>query len=682
MSSIRTPQQNGVVERRNQTLVEAARTIKLDISFLHVFGALCYPKNDREDIGKLGAKGDIGFFIRYSANSCAYKIYNQRTKKIMETMNVTFDELSAMAFEQRELDLLFKAMYDGYYSGQPLAALRTDQAAQANPNVEEHNATNDMFDGNTFVNPFATPSTSATASSSSPYAAGLHGDMVPRILAHCHTKDAYYYPSVRRDRRAILDAMAWRHHDSDINDLVPEDGFSMQDMEALTERVIDLRPVPSGLLFQGGLATTWDYPGFHLIFKDTEGNGLLLLPRIVFCNILLVPFRRAKTSPRRQITKEGSKWKILKSLPPGREKQGSRLRKGRERSKVVTMGRVPVESRENHSPPASPRDLANRPVHNYSDDHRDEEADDLNLGSFGEQSGRALTVVNTEVIQPSLACQRANRGPIADRVVTPLRTATQGANVVEGESSRKGALYVPGWSIHSLERAWFSLARGSIAQTDILERFENLQTDFEKLAVSHAEFGDLSGKHVQARLDLTHNTHLYTSLSDRHKALKNEHEGCAGKLEGLENRNRELSLANMDQVLQIKESEAELAQKHSALIYVERINSEHAQERKDWFTAIQAGWGKGIAEERFEEDLLELMGRMEGFDVHADTRMRVEYDKLFERRYPYVEKISHGFRHSVSDLLKVYPDSPPREQVLPHNPSSKKAPATSAPLGS
>ncbi|GJT15122.1 hypothetical protein Tco_0873828 [Tanacetum coccineum] len=56
--------------------------------------------NDREDIGKLGAKGDIGFFIGYSADSCAYRVYNRRTKTIMETMNVTFDELSAMAFEQ------------------------------------------------------------------------------------------------------------------------------------------------------------------------------------------------------------------------------------------------------------------------------------------------------------------------------------------------------------------------------------------------------------------------------------------------------------------------------------------------------------------------------------------------------------------------------------------------------
>nr|GEX59295.1 hypothetical protein [Tanacetum cinerariifolium] len=74
---------------------------KPDISFLYVFGALCYPKNDREDIGKLGSKGDIRFFIGYSADSCAYRIYNRRTKKLMETMNVSFDKLSAIAFEQR-----------------------------------------------------------------------------------------------------------------------------------------------------------------------------------------------------------------------------------------------------------------------------------------------------------------------------------------------------------------------------------------------------------------------------------------------------------------------------------------------------------------------------------------------------------------------------------------------------
>ncbi|GKG06072.1 hypothetical protein Tco_0326158, partial [Tanacetum coccineum] len=71
----------------------------MNISFLHVFGVLCYPKNDHEDTGKIGAKGDIGFFISYFNNSCAYKVYNRRTKKVMEMMNVTVDVLSAMEFE-------------------------------------------------------------------------------------------------------------------------------------------------------------------------------------------------------------------------------------------------------------------------------------------------------------------------------------------------------------------------------------------------------------------------------------------------------------------------------------------------------------------------------------------------------------------------------------------------------
>nr|GEX73275.1 hypothetical protein [Tanacetum cinerariifolium] len=124
-------------------------------------------------------------------------INGKRTKKIMETMNVLFDELSTMTFEQRnskpglqsmtsgqissgldlsyapsivitqqptegELDLLFEAMYDDYIGGQPSATARTVPPAQ-----EPQLNSNAMVDGNTFVNPFANSSTSAAASSSS-----------------------------------------------------------------------------------------------------------------------------------------------------------------------------------------------------------------------------------------------------------------------------------------------------------------------------------------------------------------------------------------------------------------------------------------------------------------------------------------------------------------------------------
>nr|GEX88832.1 hypothetical protein [Tanacetum cinerariifolium] len=137
-------QNYSIIHRRfNKTPYELINDRKPDISFLHVFGALCYSKNDREDIRKLGAKGDIGFFIGYSADSY----------------------------------LLFEAIYDNYIGGQPSATARSVLAAQAQQQQgnQAHlqsetvtdNVSNAMFDGNSFVNPFVNPSTSATDSSSS-----------------------------------------------------------------------------------------------------------------------------------------------------------------------------------------------------------------------------------------------------------------------------------------------------------------------------------------------------------------------------------------------------------------------------------------------------------------------------------------------------------------------------------
>ncbi|GJS36071.1 retrovirus-related pol polyprotein from transposon TNT 1-94 [Tanacetum coccineum] len=131
-----------VVERRNQTLIEAARTMlifskdplflwaeainttcytqnrsliprqynntpyelmqdkKPDLSFFHVFGALYYPTNDNDDLDKLDAKADIGIFVGYAPAKKAFRIYNKRIQKIIETIHVTFDKLTAMASEQ------------------------------------------------------------------------------------------------------------------------------------------------------------------------------------------------------------------------------------------------------------------------------------------------------------------------------------------------------------------------------------------------------------------------------------------------------------------------------------------------------------------------------------------------------------------------------------------------------
>nr|GFA32361.1 hypothetical protein [Tanacetum cinerariifolium] len=135
-------QQNSVVERRNRTLIEAVHTMLIyaqallflwaeavatacytqnrsivrlrqgktpyeilhnklfDLSFLHVFGAVCYPTNDSENLGKLQPKADIRIFIGYAPTNKAFWIYNRRTRRIVETIHVDFDELTAMASEQ------------------------------------------------------------------------------------------------------------------------------------------------------------------------------------------------------------------------------------------------------------------------------------------------------------------------------------------------------------------------------------------------------------------------------------------------------------------------------------------------------------------------------------------------------------------------------------------------------
>nr|GEX64801.1 hypothetical protein [Tanacetum cinerariifolium] len=105
----RTPEQNGIVERRNRTLVEAARTMlstakKPLVKFFHIFGSLCYIVRDGENLEKMKEKGDACIFVGYSTLSRAYRVFNKRTRVIVETIHVNFDELPQMASDHVSSD--------------------------------------------------------------------------------------------------------------------------------------------------------------------------------------------------------------------------------------------------------------------------------------------------------------------------------------------------------------------------------------------------------------------------------------------------------------------------------------------------------------------------------------------------------------------------------------------------
>ncbi|GJZ66970.1 retrovirus-related pol polyprotein from transposon TNT 1-94 [Tanacetum coccineum] len=133
-SAPRTPQSNGVVERKNRTLQEMSRTMlneqslpqkfwcnavdtstyilnrilirailgktpyellrgrKPTLDYFRVFGSKCFILNTKDYLTKFDPKSYEGVFLGYSQNSKAYIILNKHTRKVKESLNVTFDE--------------------------------------------------------------------------------------------------------------------------------------------------------------------------------------------------------------------------------------------------------------------------------------------------------------------------------------------------------------------------------------------------------------------------------------------------------------------------------------------------------------------------------------------------------------------------------------------------------------
>ncbi|GJY89374.1 putative ribonuclease H-like domain-containing protein [Tanacetum coccineum] len=133
-SNPRTPQQNGVAERKNRTLIEAARTMLADsklptmfwteavstacyvlnrvsitnphnktpyelisgkvpqIGHLKPFGCQVTILNTSDHLGKFEGKADEGYLVGYAPNSKAYRVYNLTNKRVEETMNLRFLE--------------------------------------------------------------------------------------------------------------------------------------------------------------------------------------------------------------------------------------------------------------------------------------------------------------------------------------------------------------------------------------------------------------------------------------------------------------------------------------------------------------------------------------------------------------------------------------------------------------
>nr|GEZ43755.1 retrovirus-related Pol polyprotein from transposon TNT 1-94 [Tanacetum cinerariifolium] len=142
-----------VIPRHEKTPYYIINDRKPSVKFFHIFVSLCYIVRDGENLDKIKEKGDACIFVGYSTQSRAYRVFNKRTRVIVETIHVNFDELPQMASDHtvttsNELDFLFSPMFNG--STQVVSKSSTVTTADA------HNQQNAQVANDEFINIFYT----------------------------------------------------------------------------------------------------------------------------------------------------------------------------------------------------------------------------------------------------------------------------------------------------------------------------------------------------------------------------------------------------------------------------------------------------------------------------------------------------------------------------------------------
>jgi hypothetical protein len=171
-SVIETPQQNGVVERKNRTVMEMARTMlnesKLSnilwpqvhtvvhilnrillrnnhfktpyqlwkgrpasVKHFRMFGSKCYIKRVDKHLGKLESRTDEGILVGYSCSRKSYKCYNFRLKKIVESIDVKFDESSFLKSKSKQKNHQIYEINDKHKMNDEVSEIEETKAADS-----------------------------------------------------------------------------------------------------------------------------------------------------------------------------------------------------------------------------------------------------------------------------------------------------------------------------------------------------------------------------------------------------------------------------------------------------------------------------------------------------------------------------------------------------------------------
>ncbi|GJT90541.1 hypothetical protein Tco_1079386 [Tanacetum coccineum] len=397
-----------------------------------------------------------------------------------------------------------------------------------------------------------------------------------------------------------------RHHDSDISDPAPKDGFDEADVVTLTHQPIDIRGIPSGLLFSAGLAVTWEFPKFYPLFKDPEGNVITMSEylRLPFLSGMTIEAGRAlteqdvipqhttlplnsdqpipgKTDSQQRV--EASDPKIVANRI--RKAQAAAKRKTDKNSGVprhrggllsglllgVKMWFFPTRAQGDgiNWLDIPPHDSANTPTH-PCEEHHDEHSGVVGTGdgNFDDDVDEEVNlegperhvndttervVLGAESIPPTAT--RPDNGKSVAQEETPMPDPLLRGVGADGAGSSlpPSSFYCSTWGNPSeviTHVEWTLRGIGPCSR-----QFESLYD------THHALKGDLETTRshlVRTREDFDIVQNFYNTLSERHRKLREEHAQCSEHLAVVQAEKDGLMATNAEQALRIKELEQQL----------------------------------------------------------------------------------------------------------------------------
>ncbi|GJU47559.1 hypothetical protein Tco_1204825 [Tanacetum coccineum] len=425
-------------------------------------------------------------------------------------------------------------------------------------------------------------------------------------------------PADKIDRHAISDAMPWRHQDSSIADPSPT-GVRAEYIHRLCENVINLRPVHSAMLYVVGLTTIWKHVGHHPVFKDGEGN--------VAMHVSILKFRWSGRSVGKGTTLAANEVIPQHTTPP--LPSGSQIPEKSDHQRVVEVENERVLAAKRKAQIAKDKAVGKKAAEGVS--HRtkkrkttplsfalsDSEADDSN------RSGSELALLLWLFSEATFPA----RHPGGDGAGSSIRRDAGHDDTVRSQNQ-----------LSEDHKAFQQVHLGCVEkEADLVE----------KLAAMEKERDDLLDRDREREERIQR---LEADLASKTSSLA-EAEGVIGTLRGdLERLTVDLSQAEIVRHNYVRQLLPAVVQRLLS-------SGEYKKSLTDVFNlAIAAGWSKGVKATCSEEEAQAFLATAVDYDPACKETFMTEFDSLFDKSYPYVEKLAESFRLPLGDLQNMWPE--------------------------